>query len=45
MRCSDINMKIVGEISTVEEAREIKFIAEISMIGNIARTLALEIKK
>ena len=36
-------MKVVGQISTIEEKREIEFIAKIFIVGNRARMLGLQI--
>ncbi len=38
-------MKIVGQISTPEEAKEMEFIAKMFVVGNRARVLADKIKK
>jgi len=38
-------MMIVGQISSPEEAKEIEFIAKSLVIGNLARKLALKLKK
>ena len=37
-------MMIVGQISTPEEAKEIEFITKSLVVGNRARTLALQIR-
>ena len=39
------NMKIVGQISSPEEAKEMEFIAKTLVVGNRARVLAEKIKK
>lgn len=38
-------MKIVGQISTPEEAKEMEFVVKVSVVGNRARILAEKIKK
>ena len=38
-------MKIVGQISTMEEAKEMEFITKMFVVGNRARLLADKIKK
>jgi hypothetical protein len=38
-------MKIVGQISSPEEAKEMEFIAKALVVGNRARVLAEKIKK
>lgn len=37
-------MMIVGQISSSEEAKEVEAIAELLVVGNIARTLELKAK-
>ena len=38
-------MKIVGQISTPEEAKEMEFAVKVTVVGNRARMLALKAKK
>ena len=38
-------MKIVGQVSTPEEAKEVEFIVKTLVVGNRARVLAEKIKK
>lgn len=38
-------MKIVGQISTPEEAKEMEFIVKMLVVGNRARVLAEKVKK
>ncbi len=38
-------MKIVGQISSPEEAKEMEFIVKMLVVGNRARVLAEKIKK
>lgn len=38
-------MKIVGQISSPEEAKEMEFIVKMLVVGNRARLLAEKIKK
>jgi len=38
-------MKIVGQVSSVDEAKEIEFITKSFVIGNRARDLASKIRK
>ena len=38
-------MKIVGQVSTPEEAKEMEFAAKCMVVGNRARILALKAKK
>jgi len=38
-------MKIVGQVSTPEEAKEMEFAVKVTVVGNRARILALKAKK
>jgi hypothetical protein len=38
-------MKIVGQISSAEEAQEMEFVAKMLVVGNLARKLALQAKE
>ena len=38
-------MKIVGQISTQEEAKEMEFAVKVTIVGNRARVLASELRK
>jgi len=38
-------MKIVGQITTPEEAKEMEFAVKVTVVGNRARVLASKIKK
>ena len=38
-------MKIVGQISSPEEAKEMEFAVKLAVVGNRARILALQAKK
>ena len=38
-------MKIVGQISSADEAKEIEFITKSFVVGNRARALALRLKE
>ena len=40
-----LNMKIVGQISSPEEAKEMEFIVKALVVGNRARILAEKIKR
>ena len=40
-----INMQIIGQVSSQEEANEITFIAKLFVVGQRARYLAQEINK
>jgi hypothetical protein len=38
-------MIVVGQISTLEEAKEIEYIRRLALVGNRARTLALKTRE
>ena len=38
-------MKIVGQVSSAEEAKEIEFIVKMLVVGNRAKVLALKAKE